>query len=65
MVLFGNSYSNSYWRLGLHRYFCFIRRARTPISRFKAFYDTMPVDTKYFIFQFLKPRLLDMVPPLQ
>ena len=65
MVLFGNSYSDSYWRLGLHRYFCFIRRARTPISRFQAFYDTMPADTKYFIFQFLKPRLLDMVPPLQ
>jgi hypothetical protein len=65
MVLFGNSYSDSYWRLGLHRYFCFIRRARTPISRFAAFYDTMPQDTKYFIYQILKPRILDMVPPLK
>ena len=32
--------------------FCFIRRAREPISRFKLFYDTMPAGTKYFIFEY-------------
>jgi hypothetical protein len=58
MVLFGNSFSDYYWALGLHRYFCFIRRARDPISRFKLFYETMPADTKYFIFQLYEPWLL-------
>ena len=57
MVLFGNSFSDFYWALGLQRYFCFIRRARDPISRFKAFYETMPADTKYFIFQYYEPWL--------
>ena len=42
LVLFGNSFSDLYWELGLQRYFCFIRRARDPASRFKLFYDTMP-----------------------
>ncbi len=28
LVLFGNSFSDLYWALGLQRYFCFIRRAR-------------------------------------
>jgi hypothetical protein len=65
MVLFGNSFSDYYWALGLHRYFCFIRRARDPISRFKLFYDTMPADTKYFIFQFYEPLLVLDTPPLK
>lgn len=55
MVLFGNSFSDYYWPLGLHRYFCFIRRARDPMSRLKLFYETMPANTKYFIFQFYEP----------
>jgi hypothetical protein len=46
MVLFGNSFSDLYCALGLHRYFCFIRRARDPISRFSLFFDTMPVETR-------------------
>jgi hypothetical protein len=57
MVLFGNSFSDLYWALGLQRYFCFIRRARDPISRFKLFYDTMPAGTKYFIFEYYEPWL--------
>ena len=57
MVLFGNSFSDLYWALGLQRYFCFIRRARDPISRFKTFYETMPTGTKYFIYQYYKPWL--------
>jgi alginate O-acetyltransferase complex protein AlgJ len=61
MVLFGNSYSDLYWALGLQRYFCFIRRARDPVSRFKLFYDTMPAGTKYFIFQYYEPYLPDVV----
>lgn len=59
MVLFGNSYSDLYWALGLQRYFCFIRRARDPVSRFKLFYDTMPAGTKYFIFEYYAPWLAD------
>jgi alginate O-acetyltransferase complex protein AlgJ len=61
MVLFGNSFSDLYWALGLQRYFCFIRRARDPISRFKTFYETMPADTKYFIFEYYEPWLPDDV----
>jgi hypothetical protein len=57
MVLFGNSFSDLYWALGLQRYFCFIRRARDPVSRFKLFYDTMPAGTKYFIFEYYEPWL--------
>jgi alginate O-acetyltransferase complex protein AlgJ len=57
MVLYGNSFSDLYWALGLQRYFCFIRRARDPISRFKLFYDTMPAETKYFIFEYYAPWL--------
>ena len=61
MVLFGNSFSDYYWMLGLQRYFCFIRRARDPIGRFKTFYETMPADTKYFIFEYYEPWLPDNV----
>jgi SGNH hydrolase-like domain, acetyltransferase AlgX len=57
MVLFGNSFSDLYWALGLQRYFCFIRRARDPVSRFKLFYDTMPAGAKYFIFEYYEPWL--------
>jgi hypothetical protein len=64
MVLFGNSFSDSYWTLGLHRYFCFSRRAREPMSRFAAFYDTIPADTKYFLFQYWVPWLPPGAPPV-
>jgi hypothetical protein len=57
LVLFGNSFSDLYWAVGLQRYFCFIRRAREPITRFKLFYDTMPAGTKYFILEYYEPWL--------
>ena len=57
MVLYGNSFSDLYWAVGLQHYFCFIRRAREPISRFKLFYDTIPAGTKYFILQYYEPWL--------
>jgi hypothetical protein len=57
MVLFGNSFSDLYWALGLQRYFCFIRRARDPVSRFRLFYDTMPAGTRYFILEYYEPWL--------
>jgi len=63
MVIFGNSFSDYYWKLGLHRYFCFIRRARDPISRFPLFFDTMPEDTKYFIFEYYLPWVTVDAPP--
>ena len=62
MVLFGNSFSDNYWPLGLHRYFCFIRRARDPISRLDPFIATMPAGTKYFIYQYYAPTLPEMPP---
>jgi SGNH hydrolase-like domain, acetyltransferase AlgX len=62
MVLFGNSFSDLYWAVGLQRYFCFSRRAREPASRFKLFYDTMPAGTKYFILQYYVPWLPREVP---
>jgi hypothetical protein len=58
LVLFGNSFSDLYWEVGLQRYFCFIRRAREPVSRFKLFYDTMPAGTKYFILEYYEPWLV-------
>jgi hypothetical protein len=61
IVLFGNSMSDGWWPLGFHRYFCFSRRARNPISRFKLFYDTMPAGTKYFIFQYYEPWLTEVI----
>jgi alginate O-acetyltransferase complex protein AlgJ len=63
MVLFGNSFSDFYWALGLHRYFCFIRRAREPMSRFAKFVNTMPPDTKYFFFEYYAPWLPLTFPP--
>jgi len=62
-VLFGNSFSDFYWALGLQHYFCFIRRTRDPMSRFKLFYETMPPDTKYMIFQFVSTWLPGNEPP--
>lgn len=59
MVLFGNSFSDTYWTDGLHRYFCSIRRAREPLSRLKLFVETMPADTKYFIYEYYEPWLTD------
>jgi len=63
MVIFGNSFSDFYWALGLHRYFCFIRRARDPISRFPLFFNTMPEATKYFIFEYYLPWVTVHAPP--
>jgi hypothetical protein len=62
-VLFGNSFSDLYWGLGFHRYFCFIRRARDPMSRFKLFYQTMPAGTKYMIYEFVSFWLPETSPP--
>lgn len=62
-VLFGNSFSDYYWALGLHHYFCVIRRARDPMSRLALFYNTIPEGTKYFIYQFYTPWLPGTAPP--
>jgi hypothetical protein len=61
-VLFGSSFSDFYWALGLHRYFCFIRRTRDPMSRFKLFYQTIPPGTKYMIFQYVSFSLPNAAP---
>jgi hypothetical protein len=54
---FSNSFSDRYWPLGLQRYFCFIRRARTPIARLTPLVANLPQGTKYFIFQYLSAYL--------
>jgi hypothetical protein len=61
MVLFGTSSSDTWWLLGFHRYFCFSRRARNPISRLKPFFDTMPAGTKYFIYQYHETWLTELL----
>jgi hypothetical protein len=62
-VLFGNSFTDLYWSLGFQHYFCFIRRTRDPMSRFKLFYQTIPTGTKYMIFQFVSFWLPFDAPP--
>jgi len=65
MVLFGDSFSDPYWPLGLQRYFCFARRARTPIERLTPFVASIPEGTKYFIFQYLAPYISGETPWLK
>jgi len=65
MVLFGDSFSDRYWPLGLQRYFCFARRARTPIERLTPFVAGIPQGTKYFIFQYLAAYLPGEAPRLK
>jgi hypothetical protein len=63
-AMFGNSFSDIYWALGLQRYFCRLRRARDPMERLRAYIDDLPPETKYFIFQFFGPFLPGGVPML-
>lgn len=67
-ALFGNSFSDLYWSLGIQNYFCQIRRSRTftrgipSAARLADFINDMPPETKYFIFQFVVPYLPDEAP---
>jgi hypothetical protein len=74
-VMWGNSFSDLYVTLGLHRYFCSYRRLSIPIggrmafNRFALFLDSIPHGTKYFIYQYYAPHiqiapLLDSSAPL-
>ncbi len=63
-VILGNSFSDVYWTLGLHRYFCSIRRTRIPINRLEQSLKTIPDGTKYFIFQYYAPFLPSAAPPV-
>ena len=62
MVLYGNSFSNNYWNVGLHRYFCFTRRAYQMINRLPAVVGTLPPGTKYVIYQYYDPYLPGSAP---
>lgn len=64
-ALFGNSFSDRYWPLGLQHYFCFIRRSRTPSERLTPFLANIPEGTKYFIFQYLAAYLPGEGPALK
>jgi hypothetical protein len=63
-LLFGNSFTDSWWELGLHKYFCFIRFSRVsfPDNRLPAFVETMPSDTKLFVLQFVGPNVFFEAP---
>jgi len=56
-MLWGNSFSDTYESVRLPHYFCFMRRAKTPIERLPRFIADMPAGTKYFIFQFVDTYL--------
>ncbi|HLW75778.1 MAG TPA: hypothetical protein VKS01_02315, partial [Bryobacteraceae bacterium] len=56
-MLWGNSFSDTYESMWLPHYFCFMRRAKTPIERLPRFIADMPAGTKYFIFQFVDSYL--------
>jgi alginate O-acetyltransferase complex protein AlgJ len=56
-MLWGDSFSDTYEALWLPHYFCFMRRAKTPIERLPLFISDMPTGTKYFIFQFVDTYL--------
>jgi SGNH hydrolase-like domain, acetyltransferase AlgX len=51
-MLFGNSFSDPYEAFDVPRYFCFMRRAKTPVERLWPFIADMPSGIKYFIYQF-------------
>jgi hypothetical protein len=63
-VILGNSFSDDYWILGLHRYFCSIRRSRIPIDRLALSLESIPAGTKYFIFQYYATFLPHAAPPV-
>jgi SGNH hydrolase-like domain, acetyltransferase AlgX len=56
-ALFGNSFSDLYWSLGLQRYFCKLRRARTPTFRLGPYLEHLPSATKYVIFEYVASYL--------
>jgi alginate O-acetyltransferase complex protein AlgJ len=57
LAVFGNSFSDPYWAIGLQRHFCFVRRSRTPIERLTPYVASLPQGTKYFVFQYLAAYL--------
>jgi hypothetical protein len=61
-VLLGVSFVDLYPTLGLHRYFCSFRRldplnGRAAVNRLTLFLDSVPDDTKYFIYQYYAPLI--------
>jgi alginate O-acetyltransferase complex protein AlgJ len=63
-LLFGNSFTDPWWPVGLHRYFCSIRFSRVtyPTTRLPAVIETMPAGTKFFVLQFVGPHLIHEAP---
>jgi hypothetical protein len=57
-ALFGNSFSDSWFSLGIQRYFAEIRRSRTPPERLFPFLEAMPAHVKILIYQYYEPYLL-------
>lgn len=65
LALFGDSFSNRFWLVGLQRYFCFARRSRTPIERLSPFVASIPEGTKYFVFEYVAAYLPGVAPWLK
>jgi len=63
-VLYGNSFSDAYFPLGMYNYFCFLRRARTPRARLAPYVADIPGGTKYFIYQYTAAYLPGEAPIL-
>jgi alginate O-acetyltransferase complex protein AlgJ len=62
MLLYGNSFADNYWNVGLHRYFCFVRRAYQMTNRLPAVIGALPPGTKYVIYQYFDAYLPDSAP---
>lgn len=55
LVLFGNSFLDHYLSAGFFSYFSDVYRARDNGKNFATVLRTLPVGTRYFVFQFLEP----------
>jgi hypothetical protein len=62
MLLYGDSFTDNYWTVGLHRYFSFVRRAYQMTSRLPASIGTLPPGTKYVVYQYFDPYLTASAP---
>jgi hypothetical protein len=68
-LLYGDSFSDLWWALGMHKYFCSIRRSRNKSdndnNRFRQYVAEIPAGTRYFIFQIQAPSVVGLAPVLR
>jgi alginate O-acetyltransferase complex protein AlgJ len=61
-ALFGNSFSDFWFSLGIQRYFSEIRRSRTSAERLFPYLETLPPHVKILIYQYNEPNLIVDMP---